>query len=43
MICCEEIPIFFTGMLDFYWGYKFYRGSCLICLIRIIRSYSTAG
>jgi len=24
----------FTGKLDFYWGNKFYRGSCLICLIR---------
>src|SRR6218665_1847436 len=27
-----------TGKLDFYGGYKFYRGSCLICLIR---SYGT--
>src|SRR6218665_2675369 len=29
----------FTGKLDFYSDYKFYRGSCLICLIR---SYGTA-
>ena len=31
---------FLTSELDFYWGYKFYRGSCLICLMR---SYGTAG
>jgi len=33
----------FAGKLDFYWGYKFYRGSCLICLILRLRSYGTAG
>jgi len=32
LICCEEISTFY-GNLDFYWGYKFDRGSCLICLI----------
>jgi len=32
--------LLFTGKLYFYWGYKFYWGSCLICLIR---SYGTAG
>jgi len=26
--------LLFTGKLDFYWGCRFYRGSCLICLIR---------
>src|SRR6218665_3578704 len=32
--------LLFTGKLDFYSDYKFYRGSCLICLIR---SYGTAA
>jgi len=37
-----EIPTF-PGKLDFYWGYKFYRGSCLSCLIRTRTcSYGTA-
>jgi len=38
-ICCEEVYLLVLK-LDFYWGYKFYRGSCLICLIR---SNGTAG
>jgi len=25
--------LLFSGKIDFYWGYKFYRGSCPICLI----------
>src|SRR6218665_4105716 len=32
--------LLFTGKLDLYSDYKFYRGSCLICRIR---SYGTAG
>jgi len=32
--------LLFTGKLDFNLGYKFYRGSCFICLIR---SNGTAG
>src|SRR6218665_3531384 len=32
--------LLFTGKLYFFSDYKFYRGSCLICLIR---SYGTAG
>jgi len=29
--------LFFTGKLDFYWGYKFSRGSCFVFLIPLDR------
>src|SRR6218665_1753328 len=41
-LLCTRKFLLFTSKLDFYSDCKFYRGSCLICLIRTC-SYGTTG